>query len=408
MSLSAVITSFWGVMALDGGSRIIAQLALIGAARLLGAEEFGALIVAMTIFGICTVLADGGLGESALQRLTTRPGASEAFRAEQGRDRWHFGLAVTALSAGLASLAAQMDLVGWGAVIFSLAIPPWALITNRALELRILERLRSAALVTAAMNIALAGSPLIAAIWLPDALWAVTASAAVLWLLSAPQCRDIPTMSLPRKALARDLSRALPFLVTALAVALYSRGDRLVLASLADERSVGLYSAAYTIVLGASLVGSAIQLVVLPRAIRMRANSTSSFQHGLRRSLQIWLMAIPPVALVALSADSLMNTIFGGEFAAGATVLAVLAFAIPFYMVNPYLATLLVAAGQERRVTRVAVANLMAAAVLFPIATASGGASHLAVASVAVELLGHMLLLIALRRTYQGSSYVVS
>jgi len=73
------------------------------------------------------------------------------------------------------------------------------------------------------------------------------------------------------------------------------------------------------------------------------------------------------------------------------------------YVMNPYLATLLIAAHRERVVTRIAFANLALGSILFPSAVLAGGALYLAVASVVVELSGHCQTLIAVKRLMTGS-----
>jgi O-antigen/teichoic acid export membrane protein len=222
-----------------------------------------------------------------------------------------------------------------------------------------------------------------------------------MWLLTARRPLRVAKAS-DAESLRESLALGLPFLLTGVAVALYSRGDRLVLALLGDSTATGLYTAAYTIAFGASLLGSAIQVMALPHALREHAVRGATWITVRRRLLLAWCPSLAVVALTALYAKPIVHLLFGTAFAGSAPLLIALSPIIPMYVMNPYLATLLVAARREAVVTRIAFINLALASVLFPIAVLSGGALYLAVASVAVEVSGHIQMLIAVKRLLRG------
>jgi len=397
MKASRNLTTLGVVLAFDGGSRVAAQLCMVLTVRLLGPGQFGQFTVALTLFGLITLFADAGLGDSALQRLTTRPDPATAFQTGPARRRVQTGLLATGATLIATTAAAASGHLAWGTAILCLAVPAWILTTNRALELRAMERFRQSAAVTSSLNFALTASPLAGAFLIPNSIAAAAATSAGLWLLAARRLRRVTRPS-DAEGLRDSLALGLPFLLTGLAVALYSRGDRLVLALLGDTTATGLYSAAYTVALAASLLGNAIQVMALPRALREHAVSGATWIAVRRRLLIAWGPSIAVVAVTVWYAEPIVRLLYGTAFAASAPLLIALSPLIPLYVMNPYLGTLLVAAGRETVVTRIAFANLALASILFPVAVLTGGALYLAVASVIVEASGHGLTLIAVKR----------
>jgi O-antigen/teichoic acid export membrane protein len=104
------------------------------------------------------------------------------------------------------------------------------------------------------------------------------------------------------------------------------------------------------------------------------------------------------VVLIVLYAEQIIMLLFGTAFVGAAPLLNALSPIITMYVMNPYLSTLLIASHREGVVTRIAFTNLALACVLFPSAVIAGGALSLAVASVVVELSGHVQTLIAVKR----------
>lgn len=402
MRFSRNLTTIGAVLALDGGSRVAAQICMVITARLIGPGEFGRFTVALTLFGLITLFADAGMGDSALQRLTTRPDAAKAFRVGPARRRVQTGLIVTGVGLAGTTVGAASGHLPWGTPILCLAIPAWILTTNRALELRSLERFRQATAVTSTLNFALNAFPLIAVLVIPNSVAAAAAASAGMWLLAARRLHRV-TKPADAGGLHDSLSRGLPFLLTGVAVALYTRGDRLVLAIIGDITTTGLYSAAYTIALGASLLGTAVQVVALPHALREHAVRGTTWTAVRRRILLAWGASVLVVGLTVLYAETIVQLLFGAAFVGAAPLLIALSPSIPMYVMNPYLSTLLVAARREGVVTRIAFTNLALASVLFPSAVLAGGALYLAMASVAVELSGHVQMLVSVKRLLTGS-----
>lgn len=397
MRLRRNLTTLGVVLAFDSGSRVAAQICMVLTVRLLGPGEFGRFTVALTLFGLITLLADAGLGDSALQRLTTRPDPATAFRVGPARRRVQTGLVVTGVTLVGTAAGAASGHLAWSTPILCLAVPAWILTTNRALELRAMERFRQSAAVTSTLNFALTASPLVGALVISNSIGAAAATSTGMWLLAAHRLRRVARPS-DAYGLRDSLELGLPFLLTGLAVALYSRGDRLVLALLGDSTATGLYTAAYTVALAASLLGNAIQVMALPHALREHANRGATWIAVRRRLLLAWCPSLLVVGLTVWYAEPIVQLLYGTAFAGSAPLLIALSPLIPLYVMNPYLATLLVAARRETVVTRIAFMNLALASILFPIAVLTGGALYLAVASVVVEASGHTQMLIAVKR----------
>jgi len=371
--------------------------------RLLGPREFGRFTVAITIFGLITLFADAGLGNSALQRLTTRTYGVEAFRVGPARRRVQTGLIITGVALVGTSVSAALGHLGWGTPVMCLAVPAWILTTNRALELRILEKFRQSTAVTSSLNFALNATPLLGALVISNSVAAAAAASGSMWILAIRRPRGAVENSVA-PGFRDSIKLGLPFLLTGLAVALYSRGDRLVLAFLGDSESTGLYTAAYTIAFGASLFGSAIQIVALPHALRQHASGVATWSEVRRRLIWAWWLSGFVVILVVLGAESIVQLLFGTAFAGSTPLLIALSPIIPMYVMNPYLSTILIASRRELVVTRIALNNLALAVILFPFAVLAGGPLYLAVASVIVEVSGHFQSLIAVKRLLRVST----
>lgn len=185
---------------------------------------------------------------------------------------------------------------------------------------------------------------------------------------------------------------AVPFGVQEMLGQLIFRFDTLLLGIIASAAVLGQYSAAYRM-LEATLflawsVGSSVlpQYSYLPR--RADAGGGASLESAFEGSLKLVLLAMAPIATTLLvCAASIVDAVYGDEFAESVPVLRILAVAIVVFGVG-HLAGLLVLVRRPGRVTiaynaAIAVLNVALCAVLIPLYEGRGAA----VATLAAEAL---------------------
>lgn len=210
-----------------------------------------------------------------------------------------------------------------------------------------------------------------------------------------------------RFALAGFMARfkgALPFGLTAIFVAVYFRIDTVMLSKIVEAGEVGLYNAAYNIVLASMILSTPIVVAVFPvlsslyKTQREQANEV--FRQGLKYSL---IIALPLGTGTLLMANPAVRLAYGSEFSGSAVLLVILSGTIPLLFATNVLGNSLGAAGYQVRVAAVALFNALFNVALNLILIPRIGARGAAIATLSTEALGILQLLIMLRGIYSIS-----
>jgi O-antigen/teichoic acid export membrane protein len=380
------------------------QLAILFVARRLQPRTFGVFVLSSTVFSIILLVSDCGMQSLGVQQLSSR-GMVDQLHLRYTRVSLRLATIVSA-----ASLAGFVLVTIWPGSDYS-AIPllacaalPATFVGNMATKYRIRERFASASAAAEAVGVmalgALAGTILHAS--------AVAASAgavlamfllAALWWVLEPEERGDGAGLLLRGRTGALAWEGRYFLASALCVALYSRGDRVVVAVIAGRFEAGLYGVAYSLIFGASLLSSAIQSVTLPRLVVDWRDHVQWRMHVLRLIGCLWLVGLLGAVILVVVSDRLILVLFGSSFSPAAHLVRILSPLVPLYFVNVALGTCLMACGRERVLARITGVNLAVGLALYPTLTFALGAPGAAAASVAVEAGGHLMLLWALRPT---------
>ena len=378
----------------DTGARVVGQVAIIVTARVLGPEDYGSLAVAIAVFSIAVVFADGGVGDASVQKLSRRPAGARIFWSQVAPLRIYLSLLFLPAGLVLAALSSDITLRLSGIVLA--AVPLAIIISNRILAARISEEFPTAAAWASALSLSQWIGALVGAL-----LFAVTFSAVLgmVFLLFAAACIAFRPISarppLRRQAKLWSIS-GLPFLMTAGTIALYTRGDRIVVGIIVGAGAAGTYSAAYSVIMVMLIAGAALHSAVLPRLLQEDKENASPRWH-IRAGL-LALVAIPSAVALWIIAPWLMTTVYGDSFADAGRVLRVLSPLVVFYLVNPFLTSCLVGARKQQSVAIVALANLGLAVLAYPLLTHAFGEIGTAWASVCIEVLGFGLTVLFLRR----------
>jgi O-antigen/teichoic acid export membrane protein len=169
-----------------------------------------------------------------------------------------------------------------------------------------------------------------------------------------------------------------------------------VVAAIRGSATAGDYVAAYNVVMLAAIAGAALHAAVLPRLLDEYRQGEAPRWPG--RAAIVSALALPFMVLLGLFSSSIMTTLYGQTYSSAGSILRVLSPLAVLYIVNPFLASSLIAAGHQRALSQIAVLNAVVAVVSYPLATSSFGARGAAAASVGAEILSTVLVVRALRR----------
>lgn len=366
---------------------VLSQLGLVAIARIAGPAEFGELAAGIAVVGICATLADAGVSNRLLQEYSGR---------EWDRQAVTLGLRLRLLLHAGASLIGALLVVaapGSGAVIVGallLALGPYAVVTNAYLVERLKGRWFTSSAWLAADSFVLSAGALAGLLVTREMIGAVFAVPVMLVGLAAivpRQVRVRPGFVAPRQA-ASTLWSSRHFLVLAVAVAVYSRADRVVLQLLNGSSVTGQYAAAYNLLFGVALVGVALNAVLLAEFVQCRRE-----QGQMRKAFRVSVLgsALLGTAIMAFAlvlAPQIISLLYGAQYGDAVQLLRILSPLAVLYCVNPVTTTLLMARGQERVSARIAVMSVVLALICYPIGALTMGAAGAAIASVGIETVG--------------------
>jgi O-antigen/teichoic acid export membrane protein len=179
----------------------------------------------------------------------------------------------------------------------------------------------------------------------------------------------------------------------------YLRVDTVLMGWLLDERAVGLYAAAYTLMLGAQVFPAMLTTALQPVFARTFGADGEAFERTWHVGLRALMLVTLPIAVaVSLTSEAVIARFFGPEFARSAGVLAVVIWICP--VVAASLAAQGVLRGARRESTLTWISGTCALVnVVFNIwAISRYGIIGAAVVTVATEALNVLLLLTVVLR----------
>lgn len=373
-------------MALTLLSRGVAVVALVVTARLLSKREFGEVASLVALLGVASLVADFGTSERTVQQAGRTGTSIESALAA----RVTLGVVV-----GLVVFVVGSVVVGEFSMVVAAtaaAIPPIAVILNTAIT----DRSNSKPVRASAWNATTALAPVVGAAvgsafdhtLRGGALGALTVSVVVAaFALFAHR-------QLPRAAgLAQSAGvawNARHLALTSICVALYSRGDRLILAAVSGSGAVGSYTAFYTVVFGLSMIGPSLAWTSMPLLAAVAA--PAEWRRAVASRLRFAVAAGVGLAVFFLVlGPAIVSRIFGPDFIMGWTAVSAFSLLVFLYVVNPVMSAAVISRDGQAFIGRVAVINAIIAMVIFPAAALVSGATGMVLASLAVEIVGFVL-----------------
>lgn len=367
-------------------ARVVAQAALIVTARILGPGEYGTVSIAMAVFSIALIFADMGIGDSAVQRLTRRRNGVAIYWREVTVVRLLSTLPMVFIGSAIFLISDDVAVKLSGLLVA--AMPLALLLTNRVIGARISEHFPSAAGWSSVLMICQWVGALIGALLMPTAMAAVLGILGLLLLASLFALR-VDSIRVPsrRKAVSWIL-RGVPFILTAGAIALYTRGDRIVVGLIAGAAAAGTYTAAYSMIMIVLIAGAALQSALLPRLLRERQQQMGGW---IFRAVIIAASSLPVAIVLWLLAPWIVGVLYGDSYESAGNILRILCPLVVLYLVNPFLTSCLIARQEQATVAKVALTNLGISIIAYTVLTNLYGAHGAAVASVSIELIGTAL-----------------
>ena len=388
----------------DGLSKLVSLAITVAAARLLSAEDFGILALAMTTGWLISVASDAGLPLYLAKRLARAQAAghraSFATVAEVLRIRGVLGTLGSAAGLAVALLLAP------GAGFFAFWMVVVAQLLNAVLETlahayRGLGRSDIESTIVVSQRLATAAAAIVVLQWSPSLLLLATT------LVVPPAVALAASLRTARRLLASDgldlpseiggeagspwshLPAGLGILISAL----YFRCDVFFIEHWHGLEAVGTYNAAFRIVEALRLFPAAVLAISYPALCTAR--NTAALR-ALIAPLATGAVAI--AAAVYLSAPFTLALLFGPRFVDAAPALGTLALAIPFFFVN-YALTHQVIAWDGQRAYLAVVAAALLANVIGNVALIPGQAMQgAALSTLATEVVVSVGCVIALAR----------
>jgi PST family polysaccharide transporter len=168
----------------------------------------------------------------------------------------------------------------------------------------------------------------------------------------------------------------------------YTRADTVLIGWILDARAVGLYTAAYTIMLGAQIVPWMIGTAVAPIFARAHGREPAVFEAAWQRGLRaMTLVALPLSLSICLLSAPILERLFGPQFAPAATALAILIWSGPLAAFNFLVGRAFRGAGRERLLIRTSAAGVVVNVGLNLWAIGAFGIEGAAAVTVATEVM---------------------
>lgn len=286
---------------------------------------------------------------------------------------------------------------------FQLLTPIWGLL---CIGFTSTERMAYAALseVGIRLSIMLVGG---AAIWagasVEGALLVLPASAIVAtFVLSRLAFSEFgrPQLRFNSVALICLWREALPFFgILALSVA-YDRIGLLFLRSVGGAEQVGIFASAERLVMAVGILHIAFAKAIFPPIVKLIATDKVRFrQLADRCSRFIMLISLPLASVLYLFAEDLIDLLFGDRYRQASVVLRIVSWLIAFKGVSVVLESIGIASDHKRLVLIAKASGLACLLVLCALLLPTMGASGLAIALLAAQILKLLIVCVGLRPT---------
>jgi O-antigen/teichoic acid export membrane protein len=344
-------------------SMVVARLTMfalgIVLARGLGAESYGRYALAVALGAVLMPVADIGITTYLGREIARDRLATEAALPLLARVKAILLVATVALTAGVAAPVVHdpgtrgvIDFVVLAALLDGSSAMVYGYFRGRETM-----GYEATATTVAALVRGVGGIALVVAF---HRLWPVVA-----WVVLVAVGQLVFALSRLRSAAPRARSRGIAVHVDWISVAsmglyslfviVYLRIDSVMIGWLLDERAVGVYAAAYTLMLGAQIAPTMLAAALTPVFARSHRRDDAAFRSAWASGIRLVVLISLPIALVvsALSGP-IIARLYGQDYASAGNVLALVIWVSPLGSLSLVIQAVLRGARHERRLTIVA------------------------------------------------------
>lgn len=333
------IVSNIGWLIFDRAFRLgIGVLVTVAIARHLGPESFGKLNYGMAMFALIGICASLGLDQVAQRDLVKAP---------QDRDRFlgtclalktiagvlGYVLLVVVVEQTVSDQATRLTcfVIGAGLLVngASFTFDNWFQSQTQAKYSVYAQNSAFVAVTIPRIILLYLGAGVVAF------AWCVSVESVVLIILSALLFRivvgPITTWQFDFATARKWLSEAWPLLLTGLAIIVYLRIDQIMLAHLASERALGIYSAAVKVSEVGYFVPSILAGSFFPSIVRTRELGAEAYNVRRQHYFDLSVLLAVGIALpTTLLAGPIIHLLYGDQYAEAVPILCVLVWATLF------------------------------------------------------------------------------
>jgi O-antigen/teichoic acid export membrane protein len=286
-----------------------------------------------------------------------------------------FDSELTLAAVGIGALAAAEGLARFGRVRFQA--------TQRFNRFAAVDLMLATGRLLVAIVVVAAAS--ITAFAIANCVVAAIVLTVTLWLF-------LPRRSTDAKVKLTDFVRGVwPFSGGTMTAAVYSQGPLIILGVVGSIHSAAVYTVSTRVTQPLELVPASVSAVYLPRLMDP-AEDRPAIE---RKQLKIGVVLGGAAALLILALSPVLPYVFGYQHTDASTVMAILAFALPFKFVNYQLVSIAFAHGKERQRLQAALVVAVMSVVLVTLAAGSGPTAVAGVTVLTEATLTAMLMIAA-------------
>ena len=332
-------------------ARLAGVLTTLYLARVLGVHGFGDVEVGLAVFAYLQLFVDGGLDTVAIRTVSRDPSQRSRFAANLLGIRLTLAVAIMVLATVATRAAFGTGSVRHIVLLYTMTVLPLAASLNWAFQAE--QRMRAVAVRTVVTQLAYAALVLLLVHDAGDVLRVPVAYvAAVLAGTCTTAAWYVRRFGLPRVALESAfiktvLPQAWPLALSGALRTVTYNFDLLILGFLFPSLGVGVYAAAYKLVMLPLLGYATLNTALFPTLVRLEGRDR------LRAAAASGLLVVVSSMMIALAcrhwATFLLTMTAGAPYASGASALGLLALSIPLTASGGIFRQLLLASGRQRQ-----------------------------------------------------------
>lgn len=387
-------------------NKIMAFVFYALAARHLGTEKFGTFSFALAFTTMFSVFTDPGLGFFTAREIARNPSVADRYVG----NALVIKVVASILLIGAVSLAVR--LLGYpGATITIVTVTSLFILSNAVtlhygfvfqgferMGFTALSRaLQTGTLIVGGFLLSRGAAVTLHYVWLYVGAGFVAALAAA---ATAAAVSVVPKLRLNLRDWPGMLRASFPFGLASMFAVLYYWNGTALLSKLRGDVDVGLYSAAFRLVLGFVFLSFAFSGAMYPVMSRLHTVAAERLKAGFTASLRYVTILAVPLGVIGLAlAAPLVAFVYGGQYEGSAAILCILVWWGGFASFNSMLSNYLYAANRPKVVVLQSVVGLGINVALNLLLIPLLGGIGVAISIAAAELTGTVVLMLAQRKT---------